>query len=886
MQSSTATAPVLLSAGPGVVYPPDPPTGLFLETLARTSRLTHGTVLPRALTSGLISPGDQRVLDMVLSFLEEEGLPAQLLISGGYVRDLLLGVPPDDLDLSICLRECAPGVTIATIVEGLPAFVARRPELDVAEVAISTALSDSAKGKAMDTAKVTVVTGSERLHVDFMPTIGLETYDDDDRVPVRDVRGTPEQDALRRDLTIGSMLIEVRRKPREQQRQSMMPPWIYWPRVARDQLERVGLGSLLGEAMGDGAGGDGAGTEAGAGKPPLPELQFTLLDHYGGIADLRARVLRSPVPSEMPMDEVWREVMATRAESQLAAQLGIGLRIASPSFVGRSVWACGARLAAASEAQYQRGVRIASAAARSGAEARRAGEGSAAAAACEPDQKERNRAALLQAVWWVKVLRDDPLRVLRAGRFTSRLGFPLHEAFWFAVPFALASLQTKVAGSRKFMELRKVSTLGLDATLDFLEFAFGRVIGAPSLDSTTVDDDDGDDGASADGGEAAQGGAGRRLAFVTPVEAQWVAAEAAEVVAAEAEPDDAPDPFGWWVEDCRPRTCLAPAIFGGADARTGEGRFLSQPLSFDEETMREVAAALPEGLSADEVLGAALAAAVCSCSFARADQLGEKAALAAQAKRCLASDVNAGTAARVTATESATATAMAAAMAAAETEEMLREVGAACDGLCAPSAMRTAAEASLTKVVQLLSPPPETPELAVLAAYAREAAAGTGDGDGDGEGDGEEGDAMSAAEFGELCHLWDVLRLAPSAQAKAKVGAGAEYLPFVLALARTRCADAAVVDALGARVELLQRDGGAALAGGSVAGLASVPPRQRGTLLTQLSVLCRVRGDADVAALAQPEQLEAYLQQRCPGLLTQLRAGWATEWGQKKPEGS
>ena len=159
-------------------------------------------------------------------------------------------------------------------------------------------------------------------------------------------------------------------------------------------------------------------------------------------------------------------------------------------------------------------------------------------------------------------------------------------------------------------------------------------------------------------------------------------------------------------------------------------------------------------------------------------------------------------------------------------------------------------------------------------------------GGGEAGGDDEEGGAMSAAEFGALCHLWDVLRLAPSAQAKAKVGAGAEYLPFVLALARTRCADAAVVDALGARLQLLQRDGGAALSGGSVAGLASVPPRQRGKLLTQLNVLCRVRGDADVAALAQPEQLEAYLQQRCPGLLTQLRAGWATEWGQKKPEGS
>ena len=153
-RSAVQGTATLLSAGPaaGVAYPLDPPTKIFLETLARTAKLTHDSVLPRALTSGLIRPGDQRVLEMVLSYLEQEGLPAQLLISGGYVRDLLLGVPPDDLDLSICLCDCPPHVTIATIVEGLPAFVARRPELDVAEVAITTSLSDSAKGKAMDTA--------------------------------------------------------------------------------------------------------------------------------------------------------------------------------------------------------------------------------------------------------------------------------------------------------------------------------------------------------------------------------------------------------------------------------------------------------------------------------------------------------------------------------------------------------------------------------------------------------------------------------------------------------------------------------------------------------------------------------------------------------------
>ena len=177
------------------------------------SGVSHGEVLPSAVTER-VPHREKIVLAFVLAFLEARSIPAQLLVNGGYVRDLLLGKTPDDLDLSLCLRDCAPDVTIDSVMGGLSHFAAAHSEHCVTAVKVSTILSDASKDKNVDTAKALVTVGGgvgrpERVEVDFMPTIGEETYDESDRVPLRDVRGTPEQDALRRDLTIGAMLLHV-----------------------------------------------------------------------------------------------------------------------------------------------------------------------------------------------------------------------------------------------------------------------------------------------------------------------------------------------------------------------------------------------------------------------------------------------------------------------------------------------------------------------------------------------------------------------------------------------------------------------------------------------------------------------------------------------------
>lgn len=73
---------------------------------------------------------------------------------------------PDDLDLSLWLRDCDESVTMATLFGfgdaanaeacdgGLEAFASRRPEFGVTEVKNATMASDESKNKLLDTAKV------------------------------------------------------------------------------------------------------------------------------------------------------------------------------------------------------------------------------------------------------------------------------------------------------------------------------------------------------------------------------------------------------------------------------------------------------------------------------------------------------------------------------------------------------------------------------------------------------------------------------------------------------------------------------------------------------------------------------------------------------------
>ena len=94
-------------------------TRLSRRAAERAVGISHGSTLPAELVES-VPQSEKLVLNFVLAYLEDRALPAQLLVNGGYVRDLLLGKPPDDLDLSPCLRDCDEAVTIDSFLNHMP----------------------------------------------------------------------------------------------------------------------------------------------------------------------------------------------------------------------------------------------------------------------------------------------------------------------------------------------------------------------------------------------------------------------------------------------------------------------------------------------------------------------------------------------------------------------------------------------------------------------------------------------------------------------------------------------------------------------------------------------------------------------------------------------
>lgn len=135
------------------------------------------------------------LLTFTKEYAQQTGKQLTLRITGGWVRDKLLGRPSHDLDVAI---DQATGEEFAT---ALQTWIASQSEGNAASV--HTIARNPEKSKHLETATTKI----EGLDVDFV-NLRSEVYTVDSRIPKVEF-GTPEQDAFRRDATLNALFYNL-----------------------------------------------------------------------------------------------------------------------------------------------------------------------------------------------------------------------------------------------------------------------------------------------------------------------------------------------------------------------------------------------------------------------------------------------------------------------------------------------------------------------------------------------------------------------------------------------------------------------------------------------------------------------------------------------------
>ncbi|KAG5507957.1 hypothetical protein JIQ42_07251 [Leishmania sp. Namibia] len=158
-------------------------------------------MLPRVVRlEAAISPAHQNVFDFLLSVAEENKLKTTLRVAGGWVRDMLLGLHSNDIDIAIETHESAKLVTGE-------AFAHRISEHQAAHGdrghTVSVIRANPALSKHIETATVRV----HEIPVEFC-ALRTDVYTVESRIP--QVRpATPLEDAQRRDFTINALFYNL-----------------------------------------------------------------------------------------------------------------------------------------------------------------------------------------------------------------------------------------------------------------------------------------------------------------------------------------------------------------------------------------------------------------------------------------------------------------------------------------------------------------------------------------------------------------------------------------------------------------------------------------------------------------------------------------------------
>lgn len=135
------------------------------------------------------------VFQTILAIDQEFSLGQQYRVAGGWVRDRLLGVDSDDIDIAL------DKMTGQQFLQFAEQYRANHPEAPLGKNYVVQANAE--KSKHLETTALEI----GPFKIDFV-NLRTESYADDSRVPTMEF-GTPEVDAQRRDLTINALFYNI-----------------------------------------------------------------------------------------------------------------------------------------------------------------------------------------------------------------------------------------------------------------------------------------------------------------------------------------------------------------------------------------------------------------------------------------------------------------------------------------------------------------------------------------------------------------------------------------------------------------------------------------------------------------------------------------------------
>lgn len=141
---------------------------------------------------------ENKIIKLLLNCVSDNQLQATLRIAGGWVRDKLLQIDSQDLDIVI---DKMNGLDFASVLHDYS--ISRKLEIG----SIGRIKINPDKSKHLETATLTLF-GKD---VDFVGLRHEIEYSSESRNPAI-VVGTPEQDAFRRDITINSLFYNIHSK--------------------------------------------------------------------------------------------------------------------------------------------------------------------------------------------------------------------------------------------------------------------------------------------------------------------------------------------------------------------------------------------------------------------------------------------------------------------------------------------------------------------------------------------------------------------------------------------------------------------------------------------------------------------------------------------------